>query len=78
MEKRMESVKKQADAVAELERELGKAIADSNDYRAALTSVGEDLEKAEMELGKLRQNAVASEKAGASQLASRRFELLLT
>lgn len=78
MEKRMESVKKQADAVAELERELGKAVADSNDYRAALTSVGEDLEKAEMELGKLRQNAAASEKAGAQHVDLAWFDLLLT
>lgn len=62
MEKRLESVKKQADALAQLESELAKARRQERTYEEANEVLQRDLDAMEQELSKLRQNATSAEK----------------
>lgn len=59
MEKRMESVKKQADAMAELEGELSKIRKQEKDYEAAIEQLQGDLDALEQQNAKLKQAAPA-------------------
>lgn len=65
MEKRMESVKKQAEAITELEGELVKSKKQERAYEEAIEALQGDLDTMEQEINKLKQNAVASDKQGA-------------
>ncbi|GAA5968987.1 hypothetical protein JCM3765_002274 [Sporobolomyces pararoseus] len=62
MEKRLESVKKQADALAQLEAELAKSRKQERTYEEANEVLQKDLDSMEQELGKLRQSAASTEK----------------
>ncbi|GAA5890444.1 hypothetical protein JCM6882_002923 [Rhodosporidiobolus microsporus] len=66
MEKRMEAVKKQADALAQLESELAKSRKQERTYEEANEVLQRDLDKMEGELTKLRQTAAAAEKQGSA------------
>ncbi|GAA6010163.1 hypothetical protein JCM10207_005646 [Rhodosporidiobolus poonsookiae] len=70
MEKRMEGVKKQADALAQLEGELAKSRKQERTYEEANEVLQRDLDKMEQELGKLRQSAASAEKQGTGPSAS--------
>ncbi|KIO30933.1 hypothetical protein M407DRAFT_222067 [Tulasnella calospora MUT 4182] len=64
MERRMETVKQQADAIAELETQLGKSNQVAQDHSEALDTVQADLEAMEKECDRLRQElASAPEKS---------------
>ncbi|GAA5900012.1 uncharacterized protein JCM6883_006062 [Sporobolomyces salmoneus] len=62
MEKRLESVKKQADVLAQLESELAKSRKQERTYEEANEVLQRDLDNMEQELGKLRQNVASAEK----------------
>jgi dynactin 1 len=62
MEKRLESVKKQADVLAQLESDLAKSRKQERTYEEANEVLQRDLDAMEQELGKLRQNAASAEK----------------
>ncbi|GAA5998800.1 hypothetical protein JCM5350_006650 [Sporobolomyces pararoseus] len=62
MEKRLESVKKQADVLAQLESELAKSRKQERTYEEANEVLQKDLDTMEQELGKLRQSAASTEK----------------
>ncbi|GAA5828534.1 hypothetical protein JCM11251_000839 [Rhodosporidiobolus azoricus] len=64
MEKRMEGVKKQADALAQLEGDLAKSKKQERTYEEANEVLQRDLDKMEAELTKFRQTAAAAEKQG--------------
>ncbi|KAG9042521.1 hypothetical protein FS837_010755 [Tulasnella sp. UAMH 9824] len=67
MERRMETVKQQADAIAELETQLTKANQVAQDHSEALDTVQADLEAMEKECDRLRQElASAPERAPSS------------
>ncbi|GAA5970337.1 hypothetical protein JCM11641_001670 [Rhodosporidiobolus odoratus] len=66
MEKRMEGVKKQADALAQLESELAKSRKQERTYEEANEVLQRDLDKLEQELGKLKQSTAAVEKHGSA------------
>ncbi|CEQ40814.1 SPOSA6832_02476 [Sporobolomyces salmonicolor] len=71
MEKRMEAVKKQADALAQLEAELAKSRKQERTYEEANEVLQRDLDTMEQELAKLRQTAAAAEKqTGTAQSAA--------
>ncbi|GAA5932529.1 hypothetical protein JCM1841_000239 [Sporobolomyces salmonicolor] len=71
MEKRMETVKKQADALAQLEAELAKSRKQERTYEEANEVLQRDLDTMEQELAKLRQTAAAAEKqTGTAQSAA--------
>lgn len=60
MQKRMESVKKQADAITELEGELVKGKKQEKTYTDAIETMQSELERLEQENRKLKQNAPAA------------------
>ncbi|GJN94727.1 hypothetical protein Rhopal_007818-T1 [Rhodotorula paludigena] len=64
MEKRLEGVKKQAEAMTELEGELAKSRKQERTYEEANEVLQRDLDKMEQELDKLRQVAATAEKQG--------------
>ncbi|GAA5939048.1 hypothetical protein JCM3775_002659 [Rhodotorula graminis] len=64
MEKRLEGVKKQAEALAQLEGELAKSRKQERAYEEANEVLQRDLDKLEQELDKLKQSAAAAEKQG--------------
>ncbi|KAI5478786.1 dynactin [Pseudohyphozyma bogoriensis] len=70
MEKRMEAVKKQTDAMGELEGELVKSKKQEKTYEAAIEALQENLDTLEQENVKLKQNAPAADKPGASSVAA--------
>ncbi|ORY88624.1 dynein associated protein-domain-containing protein [Leucosporidium creatinivorum] len=67
MEKRMEAVKKQGEAMTELEAELGKAKKQTQDYEDAMTVLQKDLDDMEAELNKVKQVAATVDKQGAAR-----------
>ncbi|SCV67323.1 BQ2448_5969 [Microbotryum intermedium] len=64
MEKRMEAVKKQADAITELEAELVKSKKQERVYEEAIEALHSDLDVMEQELTKMKQNVVSNDKSG--------------
>ncbi|KPV72878.1 uncharacterized protein RHOBADRAFT_38979 [Rhodotorula graminis WP1] len=64
MEKRLEGVKKQAEALAQLEGELAKSRKQERAYEEANEVLQRDLDKLEQELDKLKQSAAAVKKQG--------------
>ena len=62
MERRMEGVKKQADAIADLETELVKAKKQHQSYDDAIEQLQADLDALEQENAKLKANAPSQEK----------------
>ncbi|GAA5880816.1 hypothetical protein JCM16303_005127 [Sporobolomyces ruberrimus] len=62
MEKRLESVKKQAEVLAQLEADLAKSRKQERTYEEANEVLQRDLDAMEQELGKLRQNVATQEK----------------
>ncbi|EGU11742.2 Dynactin [Rhodotorula toruloides ATCC 204091] len=66
MEKRLEGVKKQAEAMAQLEAELAKSRKQERTYEEANEVLQRDLDKMEQELDKLKQTAAVTEKQGTS------------
>jgi hypothetical protein len=74
----MEGVKKQAEALTQLEGELAKSRKQERTYEEANEVLQRDLDKMEAELAKLKQSAAAAEKQGASfpLVPSSRVELL--
>ncbi|KAG8983164.1 hypothetical protein FRB90_006256 [Tulasnella sp. 427] len=78
MERRMETVKQQADAIAELESQLSKANQVAQDHSEALDTVQADLDAMEKECDRLRQElASAPEKsvAGNQQIQAETLDL---
>ncbi|KAK4702285.1 dynactin 1, partial [Phenoliferia sp. Uapishka_3] len=69
MEKRMEAVKKQADAISELETELLKSKKQERAYEEAIETLQGDLDTMEQEINKLKQTATVADKQGARLLA---------
>ncbi|SCZ96495.1 BZ3500_MvSof-1268-A1-R1_Chr8-2g10234 [Microbotryum saponariae] len=63
MEKRMEAVKKQADAITELEAELVKSKKQERVYEEAIEALHSDLDAMEQELTKMKQNVVSNDKS---------------
>lgn len=76
MEKRLESVKKQADVLAQLEADLVKSRKQERTYEEANEVLQKDLDSMEQELGKLRQNVASAEKQSEFARQSRWFFLL--
>ena len=64
MERRMETVKKQADAITDLETELQKARKQEKAYEDAMEQLQTDLDAFEQENSKLKQAAASAEKQG--------------
>lgn len=64
MERRMETVKKQADAIADLETELQKARKQEKAYEEAMEQLQADLDALEQDNAKLKQVASVTEKQG--------------
>ena len=64
MERRMETVKKQADTIADLETELQKARKQEKAYEEAMEQLQADLDAFEQENAKLKQAASSAEKQG--------------
>lgn len=64
MERRMETVKKQADAIVDLETELQKARKQEKAYEDAMEQLQTDLDAFEQENSKLKQAAASAEKQG--------------
>lgn len=67
MERRLESVKKQADALAQLELELAKAKKQEKAYEDAIEALQGDLDNMEQELSKAKLNAPSVAAAGAER-----------
>ena len=65
MERRMESVKKHADSIIELEAEISRATAAEKESEVAIEQLQSDLDALERENAKLKQAAPA-EKSGRS------------
>lgn len=68
----MEAVKKQGEAMTELEAELGKAKKQTQDYEDAMTVLQKDLDDMEAELNKVKQVAATVDKQGKSCCRRRR------
>ncbi|GAA6009177.1 hypothetical protein JCM11491_005782 [Sporobolomyces phaffii] len=64
LEKRLESVKKQAEVLAQLESDLAKSRKQERTYEEANEVLQRDLDAMEQELAKLRQTAARAEKEG--------------
>lgn len=64
MERRMETVKKQADTIADLEAELQKARKQEKAYEDAMEQLQADLDAFEQDNAKLKQAASNTEKQG--------------
>ena len=64
MERRMETVKKQADTITDLETELQKARKQEKAYEDAMEQLQTDLDAFEQENSKLKQAAASAEKQG--------------
>lgn len=62
----MESVKKQAEAILELEGELVKSKKQERAYEEAIETLQGDLDTMEQENNKLKQSASVADKQGAS------------
>lgn len=69
MEKRLEGVKKQAEAIARLEADLAKSRRQERAYEEANEVLQHDLDNMEQELDKLKQAGPSAETQG--QLLSR-------
>ncbi|GAA5851867.1 hypothetical protein JCM8547_000082 [Rhodosporidiobolus lusitaniae] len=70
MEKRMEGVKKQAEALQQLEQELAKSKKQERTYEEANEVLQRDLDKMEAELGQLRSSQKEVENQGSSTTTS--------
>lgn len=70
MERRMEMVKKQADAIVDLEGELGKARRQERAYEEAMEQLQADLDTLEQENAKLKAAASHPERQGQHNLSS--------
>lgn len=68
----MEAVKKQGEAMTELEAELGKAKKQTQDYEDAMTVLQKDLDDMEAELNKAKQAAATVDKQGESSFGRER------
>jgi dynactin 1 len=68
MERRMETVKKQADAIADLESELAKAGKRERSYEEAMEQLQSDLDVLEQDNVKLKAVAANPEKQGKQQI----------
>lgn len=68
MEKRMESVKKQAEVIVELESELSKSKKQERTYEEAIEVLQTDLDAMEEEMNKLKIVISASDKQGKRDL----------
>lgn len=64
MERRMETVKKQADAISDLETELQKSRKQEKAYEEAMEQLQADLDALEQDNAKLKQVASVTEKQG--------------
>lgn len=64
MERRMEAVKKQAEAITNLEAEVAKARKAERSYEEAIEQLQTDLDTREQENSKLKQLTVGIEKQG--------------
>lgn len=64
MEKRTEAVKKQADAISELESELLKSKKQERAYEEAIEALQGDLDTMEQENNKLKQTVSVADKQG--------------
>lgn len=73
LEKRLEGVKKQAEAMVQLEAELARSRRQERTYEEANEVLQRDLDNMERELDKVKQATTAAEKQGKS---TRRAELL--
>ena len=76
MERRMEAVKKQADAISELESELVKSKKQERAYEDAIELLQTDLDTMEQENNKLKQSASVADKLGLSRLLASSLSLL--
>ncbi|BGP28114.1 hypothetical protein JCM10295v2_007101 [Rhodotorula toruloides] len=66
MEKRLEGVRRQAEAIVQLEAELAKSRKQERTYEEANEVLQRDLDEMEHEIDKLKQSAAVTEKQGAS------------
>jgi dynactin 1 len=64
MERRMETVKKQADAIVDLEGDLAKARKQEKSYEEAIEQLQSDLDELEQENAKLKQATAAPDRNG--------------
>ena len=64
MERRMETVKKQADTISDLEAELAKAKKQEKTYEEAMEQLQGDLDAAEQENVKLKNSSTAHDRQG--------------
>ena len=71
MERRMETVKKQADTIADLEDELAKARKQEKSYQDATDQLQADLDALEQENIKLKAAGANAERQGASISSTR-------
>ena len=77
MERRMETVKKQADAITDLENERSKARKQERAYEEAMEQLQADLDALEQDNAKLKQAASATEKQG-GYMRSEKLRWMLT
>lgn len=63
----MEASKKQADLLADMEEQLAKARKQEEDYQGALDSMQTELEEAEQEIIRLKQNSNNVDRQGEFQ-----------
>ncbi|GAA5884799.1 hypothetical protein JCM3774_006769 [Rhodotorula dairenensis] len=70
LEKRLEGVKKQAEAMAQLEADLAKSRRQERTYEEANEVLQRDLDNMEQELDKLKQTGTTAEKQGHAATAS--------
>lgn len=64
MERRLEAVKKQADAIVELENELAKARKQERAYEEAMEQLQADLDSLEQDNAKLKSLTAGNERQG--------------
>jgi dynactin 1 len=64
MERRMESVKKQADTIVDLENEIAKSKKQDRAYEDAIEQLQADLDTAELEIAKLKAAPNGPERQG--------------
>lgn len=70
MERRMEAVKKQADAITDLENELSKARKQERAYEEAMEQLQADLDALEQDNAKLKTLASNPERQGEREAAT--------
>lgn len=78
MERRMETVKKQADTIADLEGELGKARKQERAYEDAIEQLQADLDSLEQENQKLKAAGANPERQGSFTLSVPRLMVLIS